>query len=86
MCVGEGGPAGFDTINLYECQRPSHKDKEVVQSPKKVFVCGLVNFVPAVAYLFGLNLPAALSQPGNGLIEIPCTLAKCYENMSQSNI
>ena len=33
---------------------------------------GLVNFVPAVAYLFRLNLPAAFSQPGNGLIEIPC--------------
>ena len=29
---------------------------------------GLVNFVPAVAYLFCLNLPAAFSQPGNGLL------------------
>ena len=29
-----------------------------------------MNFVPAVAYLFCLNLPAAFSQPGNGLIEI----------------
>ena len=36
---------------------------------------GLVNFVPAVAYLFCLNLPAAFSQPGNGLIEIPCNSA-----------
>ena len=26
---------------------------------------GLVNFDPAVAYLFCLNLPAAFSQPGN---------------------
>ena len=34
-----------------------------LQSPKKVFVRGLVNFVPAVAYLFCLNLPAAFSQP-----------------------
>ena len=33
---------------------------------------GLVNSIPAVAYLFCLNLPAAFSQPGNGLIEIPC--------------
>ena len=32
---------------------------------------GLVNFVPAVAYFFCLNLPAASSQPGNGLIKIP---------------
>ena len=34
---------------------------------------GLVNLVPLVAYLFCLNLPAAISQPGKGLIEIPCT-------------
>ena len=32
---------------------------------------GLVNFVPAVAYILCLHLPAAFSQPGNGLIEIP---------------
>ena len=29
---------------------------------------GLVNFVPGVAYHFCLNLHAAFSQPGNGLI------------------
>ena len=28
---------------------------------------GLVNFIIAVAYHFCLNLPAAFSQPGNGL-------------------
>ena len=33
---------------------------------------GLENFVPAIAYHFCLKLPAAFSQPGNGLIEIPC--------------
>ena len=32
-------------------------------SLKKVLVHGLVNFDPAVAYLFCLNLPAAFSQP-----------------------
>ena len=31
--------------------------------PEKVFVRGLVNFVPAVAYLFCLKVPAAFSQP-----------------------
>ena len=36
---------------------------------------GLENFVPAVAYHFCLNLPAAFSQPGNGLIAIPCTFS-----------
>ena len=30
---------------------------------EKVFVGGLVNFVPADTYLFCLNLPAAFSQP-----------------------
>ena len=29
-------------------------------------------FVPAVAYHICLNLPAAFSQPGNGLIVKPC--------------
>ena len=33
---------------------------------------GLVNFVPAVAYLFCLNLPAAFLQPANSLVELPC--------------
>ena len=35
---------------------------------------GLVNFVPAVAYHFCLNLPAEFSQPGNSLTGIPCRL------------
>ena len=39
------------------------KIRGLVQSLKKVFVRGLVNFVPAVAYLFCLNLPEAFSQP-----------------------
>ena len=37
---------------------------------------GLVNFAPAVAYLFCLNLPAEFSQPGNDLIEIPCIFTR----------
>ena len=37
---------------------------------------GLVNFVPAVAYHVCLNLPSPFSQPGNGLIEIPCTFSQ----------
>ena len=35
---------------------------------------GLVNYVPAVAYHFCLNLLVAFSQPGNGLIVKPCSL------------
>ena len=37
---------------------------------------GFENFAPAVAYHFCLNLPAALSQTGNGLTEILCTVLK----------
>ena len=33
---------------------------------------GLVIFVPAVAHHYCLNLTAAFSQPGNGLIGKPC--------------
>ena len=33
---------------------------------------GLLNFVPAVAYHFCLNMPAAFSQPGACLIVEPC--------------
>ena len=46
---------------------------------------GLVNFVPAVAYHFYLNLPAAFSQPGNGLIEIPCMLFISETSMTSIN-
>ena len=44
---------------------------QAVQRFTKRLVRGLVNFVSAIAYLFCLNLPAAFSQPGNGIIEIP---------------
>ena len=42
-----------------------------VQGSAKRPFPGLVNFVPAVAYHFCLNLPAAFSQPGNGLLADP---------------
>ena len=34
---------------------------------------GLVNFVPALAYHFSLNLPAAFTQPRAHLLAEPCT-------------
>ena len=40
----------------------------MLQGSAKRPLPGLVNFVPAVACLFCLNLPAAFSQPGNDLI------------------
>ena len=38
---------------------------------------GLVNFVPALAYHFCLNLPAAFTQPGARLLVEPCTTLSC---------
>ena len=35
---------------------------------------GLVNFVPALAYHYCLNLPAAFTLPGAHLLVEPCTL------------
>ena len=57
-----------------ERNRGGHRDIEVIhlQGISISPFPGLVNFVPAVSYPFYLNLPAAFSQPGNGLIEIPC--------------
>ena len=45
-----------------------------VQSSSIRWAPGLVKFVPAVAYLFYLNLPAAFSQPGARHIGEPCIL------------
>ena len=41
----------------------SNSRLDLSTEPQKVFVRDLVNFVPAVAYLFCLNLPAAFSRP-----------------------
>ena len=43
-----------------------------VQGLTKRPFAGLVNFVPAVAYHSCLNLLEAFSQPGSGLLEVPC--------------
>ena len=46
-------------------------DVTYLQSPSLRPFLG-VSFVPAVAYHFCLNFPAAFSQPGNGLSDVPC--------------
>ena len=44
---------------------------------------GLVNFVPAIAYLFCLYLPAAFSQPGDHNFAGPCMwLREVYYDLS----
>ena len=48
-----------------------------IQNPKKVFARGLVNFGPAVAYLFYLNLPAALSWPHANTFFGLCRITFC---------
>ena len=46
-----------------------------------------MNFVPGVAYHFCLNLSAAFSQPGNGLIVEPCRhLTSSNLNTSNSDV
>ena len=47
---------------------------------------GLVNFVPAVAYHFCLNLPAAFKQPGARLLAEPCRFSQCEFMQPSSNI
>ena len=39
----------------------------------KSWAPGLVNFVPALAYHFCLNLPEAFMKPGRSLFADPCT-------------
>ena len=58
-------------------QSPFH----AIQGWAKVLFQGLVNFVPAVAYQFCLNLPAAFTQPGNGNLAHPCNLKRAFERV-----
>ena len=51
--------------------------RAIVQGSSNRRAPGFVNFVPAVAYHFYLNFPAAFTQPGTRLLEEPCTVRKC---------
>ena len=59
----EAGRNGFATLLLGCLQGSTNR-----RAP------GLVNFVPALAYHFCFNLPAAFTQPGARLLVEPCTL------------
>ena len=48
--------------------------------PEFIFVRGFVNFVPAVAHHFCLNLPEVFSQPGAHFLAQPCTCAFSHLN------
>ena len=54
------------------------KDRFCHCTCEKVFIPGLVNLVPAVSYLFCLNLPAAFSQPRTKTFFGLCTLTGLY--------
>ena len=47
---------------------------QIIQSWEKVFVCGLVKFVTAVACHFCLSLPETISQPRTKTFSQLCTL------------
>ena len=56
---------------------PTNNPHPDIQSSSIRWAPGLVKFVPAVAYLICLNLPAAFSQPGARHIGEPCTPLIC---------
>ena len=49
-----------------------------IQGSTNRWAPGLVNFVPALAYHFCLNLPTAFTQPGARLLVEPCKSSKMY--------
>ena len=53
--------------------RAETQDPGVVQGSTNRREPGLVNFVPALAYHFCLNLLAAFTQPGARLLVEPCS-------------
>ena len=63
-------PQRSSALLTVACVRDSRE--YTVQGISKRLFLGLVNFVPAVAFHLCLNLPEAFSQPGNGLLEVPC--------------
>ena len=46
-----------------------------IQGSTNRWALGLVNFVPALAYHFCLNMPAPFTQPGARLLVEPCTFS-----------
>ena len=53
--------------------------QKIIQGSTNRRALGLVNFVPALAYLFCRNLPASLTQPGGRLlVELRTSQKKIY--------
>ena len=55
-----------------------HRNRSTVQGSTNRRALGLVNLVPALAYHFCLNLPAAFTQPVARLLVDPCTYIKIH--------
>ena len=54
-----------------------------VQRSAEISAQGLVNFFPAVAYQFCLDLPATFTKPGASTLSDFCILQPLYENESE---
>ena len=62
----------FVKLNVNAFFPPIPTDINAIQGISKRQFTGSADFVPAVAYHFCHNFPAAFSQPGNGLRVKPC--------------
>ena len=73
--VGQARPPGvpppldqdFSFESMRDVPLPISTGGKQVQRSAKVDAPGLANFVPALAYCFCLNLPAAFTQPGRNI-------------------
>ena len=60
-------------VKVYNSSKGSNLTKEIQGSSNR-WAPGFVNFVPAVAYHFWLNLHAAFTEPRARLLEEPCMI------------
>ena len=51
----------------------------------KIDASGLVNFVPAIAYHYCLDLPAAFTQPGTSTLADLCTRQSTNPSIASNN-
>ena len=86
LCLGDVKSQEIKTAIMANCPLASidpHPVRQVlmflvdrcmnIQGSTNRRALGLVNFVPALAYHFCLNLPAAFTQPGARILVEPCT-------------
>ena len=57
-----------------------------VQGWAKKWIPGLVDFVPALAYHLGFNLPETSSQPGADFLARPCSFLNNIHKVVESDL